>query len=227
MTMPSRATQRAITRRGEVARLQGCGKKLTEIAESLGVTRMTIHRDYQALGLKCFEPIDDGDLDNLVRTAVEDEAGDTGMHVGYTLIESSIYKTTNIRIPEKKIRDAMVRLALHSPRICTNRRRLHWFESMGPDGVWCLDQNEKLNRYGFKIIAVIDAFSRFPVHWELVTDLTGATHSKVFSNAVAKMRGLPAHVSVDCAAAWNGVKAQVGHIYDLDVAVQRDIDGEV
>ena len=29
------------------------------------------------------------------------------------------------------------------------------------------DQNEKVGMFGFKILCVIDGFSRYPIHWEV------------------------------------------------------------
>lgn len=48
------------------------------------------------------------------------------------------------------------------------RPRRLWYEAMGVDGVWSFDQNEKLTMYGFKILAAIDGFSRYPIHFQVL-----------------------------------------------------------
>jgi len=30
-----------------------------------------------------------------------------------------------------------------------------------------MDQNEKLTKFGFKILAVIEAFSKWPIYWKV------------------------------------------------------------
>ena len=46
-------------------------------------------------------------------------------------------------------------------------KRRQFYATEGPDFIWCMDQNEKLGRYGFKLLAAIDGFSRKPIHWEV------------------------------------------------------------
>lgn len=49
----------------------------------------------------------------------------------------------------------------------------------------------------------------------MVTNLSGATHSRFFSDTVCKRGGVPITSTVDGAAAWNAVKFQIGTVYDL------------
>jgi hypothetical protein len=43
--------------------------------------------------------------------------------------------------------------------------------------------------------------------------LKGATHVNILSDAMCEQGGAPGHVSIDGAAAWNGVRKQVELIY--------------
>ncbi len=58
--------------------------------------------------------------------------------------------------------------------------------------------------------------------------MTGRTHSRFFSDLVEVIGGVPAHFSIDGAPAWNGVEAQLGHIFgDTKAATVLVIENEV
>jgi len=54
------------------------------------------------------------------------------------------------------------------------KKRRGFAAYVGPDFVWSMDQNEKLTNYGFKILAVLDAFSKKPLYWK-VTSRSGVS----------------------------------------------------
>jgi hypothetical protein len=47
-------------------------------------------------------------------------------------------------------------------------KRRKWFATLGPNFIRVMDQNEKEGRYGFKILAIIDGFSRYPIWWKVL-----------------------------------------------------------
>ena len=78
-----------------------------------------------------------------------------------------------------------------------------------------MDQNEKLGFGGVKILQVIDAKWRCPIHWTVGTSLRGLEHSRVFQGAVRKWGRVPDRVVVDKAAAWSGVERMM-HLREFE-----------
>ncbi len=60
-----------------------------------------------------------------------------------------------------------------------------------------MDQNEKLAKWKIMLFAAVDGFSRFVVHHEITTCLTGPAHSVFFSHAMCVQGMVPHAVSVD------------------------------
>jgi hypothetical protein len=60
-----------------------------------------------------------------------------------------------------------------------------------------MDQNEELGRWKIFVLAAVDGFSRYYVHHQVGTCLTGPAHSDFFEGALRKMGILPRAVSVD------------------------------
>ena len=82
--------------------------------------------------------------------------------------------------------------------------------------------------YGFKILAAVDGFARYPIAWELGTSLKGtgeiellprkchnsprsrstpletSDHSRIFFRAVRETGFVPKHIVIDGANAWRG-----------------------
>ena len=46
-------------------------------------------------------------------------------------------------------------------------KRRRYYQTGGPDFIWVMDQNEKVGMFGFKILCVVDGFSRYPIHWKV------------------------------------------------------------
>lgn len=68
-------------------------------------------------------------------------------------------------------------------------------------------------------MAIFDAFSRYPVHWMVTTNLRGRTHSDLLSSAVREAGVAPMVLSIDGARAWNGVFAQTAVVHDMNEVV--------
>ena len=59
-------------------------------------------------------------------------------------------------------------------------------------------------------------------------NLSGRTHCEFFSGMIEKIKGVPAHVSIDKAKAWLGVRKQLEYVYgDTDAATVLHIDDKV
>jgi hypothetical protein len=56
-------------------------------------------------------------------------------------------------------------VGVRAPPIKVKRRG--YYATHGRNGMWILDQNEKLGIFGFKILACIDGFSRYPIWWKV------------------------------------------------------------
>jgi len=198
------------------------GFPIVDIAKALSVNVRTIYRDCKVLGLGTFSSVSDAALLRHVCDCTRLLHGGVGMRK----IEGYLQGKCG-RVQERRIRWAMMTLYGPNPRPVRLKRR-PFYASRGPDFVWCLDQNEKLGKYGFKFLAAICGFSRFPVHFEMCHELSGRTHSRFFSNCLAAAGKAPVVVSVDGARQWNGVKEQVRAIHgDPDRFEVLDFGGSV
>ena len=56
-------------------------------------------------------------------------------------------------------------MGVRAPPIKVKRRG--YYATHGRNGMWILDQNEKIGIFGFKILACIDGFSRYPIWWKV------------------------------------------------------------
>ena len=66
------------------------------------------------------------------------------------------------------------------------------------------------------------------MNFQVVTNLRGRTHSALFTEAIQMSSGAPAHVSVDRALAWGGVRAVMELIYgDANEVSTMSYEGEV
>jgi hypothetical protein len=178
-------------RRLEVERLHNHGETVTAMAKELGVHRHTIRRDLDALQLEVFTNISDHDLDEAV--AAEILAG---------------YRTLGTNALDGRLSSRGIRVARDRLRACRRRlnvmgatpkriKRLAWYQSYGPNGVWCMDQNEALQLWRISSFAILDGFSRKPVACHVTTSLSGGAHSAFFGGVVEQLRMLPRVLSVD------------------------------
>jgi len=86
-------------------------------------------------------------------------------------------------------------------------KRLAWYESYGPNGVWCMDQNEALQRWRIFTFRILDGFSREPVACNVTTSLSGGAHSAIFGGVVQQLHMLPRILSVDKTSKCGNEKA--------------------
>jgi len=181
------------------------GASLARLANILEVSASTIERDCEHLGLKTFSDISDERLTFEIADVLNHGHED----MGYRDVECALQRR-QIRVQERRIRA----LLPTRPSPMTPKKKRRGFAAyVGPDFVWSMDQNEKLTNYGFKILAVLDAFSKKPLYWKVVKDLRGSTHCRFFAEAVAVAGKAPANVTVDHARAWGGVREMICHVH--------------
>lgn len=184
-----------------VRKLHREGSGITRIASTLGVGRSTVARDFKALELTSFSKMERADLEREVEVVLTESS----RRRGEVLTQAALLEK-GLRIQRKFVREALhVHAPIRHKRRTPKRRR--FYESCGPHFIWCMDQNEKLVPYRIYLLAVVDAFSRAVVAGRATTALTGIEHCRVFCEAVGLSGVFPAHVCVDKAKAWNGVKA--------------------
>ena len=63
------------------------------------------------------------------------------------------------------------------------------------------------------ILAAIDGRWRCPLHWEVVTNLTGLTHARFINNMIRRWECVPAHIILDGATAWSYVEDMLEFYY--------------
>ena len=82
--------------------------------------------------------------------------------------------------------------------------------------ICCMDQNEKLGHWGFKILGAIDGYSRYPLAWTLTPTLTGRDHSALYHKVLRDQNEASRHVVVDGTQCFNGVKEAQMLIWGID-----------
>ena len=186
-------------RRSDISDLHFDGESNTSIAQLLGVSTRTVSRELQRSNIPRFSEITDADLEaRIVGIIGTQHAG-----IGELFIEGEL-TDTGIIVQRDRVRQVLRRLGhvrTPAPRIC----HMPYNANLGPHYTWHLDQNEKLKRWRFFILAVIDGFTRHSPHFVLVDNLTGQTHTEFFMAAVERNERLPAHIAIDGTDCWNAV----------------------
>ena len=71
-------------------------------------------------------------------------------------------------------------------------------------------------------------YTVYIIQIQVVRNLTGKTHCRFYTELVKTLGGAPAHISIDGAKAWNGVKEQVRCIFgEPSAATVLVIDNQV
>ena len=128
-------------------------------------------------------------------------------NIGEGKVQGALFSSAGLRVKRARVREALRRC--DDVRDRTERRmttRRSWYEAIGPMFICCMDQNEKLGHWGFKILGAIDGYSRYPLAWTLTPTLTGRDHSALYHKVLRDHNEAPRHVVVDGTQCFNGVK---------------------
>ena len=202
----SRADPRLIAERQRKAvRHAKKGMRTRLIAAKLGVNDRTVRRDLKAQGFSRHNGDDFSDMD--ICTVLIAKVAERRRMFGMTTAIGAL-RDRGMRVPRDRLRSMMHVCSIAGPPK-ESKKRLQWYETDKPLRVLSIDQNEYLARYRIMSFSAIDAYSRECVHHEVVTNLTGPSHTRFYANALRKARRLPGTTTADFAAAWRGAEYMI------------------
>lgn len=213
----STAQQDALdVRRARVEELHSLGLSITETAERLASTYRMIENDLKAMQISRWSDISDAALDEHILGYLRRGHG----ALGRRLLDGRLV-VDGLHVQRRRVEESLARLgrARAPPR---RRVRRRWYEGIGSFYAVHVDQNEKLGFAGIKFLAAIDGRWRCPLHWEVVTNLTGLTHARFINNLIRRWGCVPAHIVLDGAGAWSCVEDMMRFYYgprfdDVDI----------
>ena len=159
-----------------------------------------IENDYDHLSITRWSEVTDAELDEHIAGYLRVGHG----ALGRRLLDGRLI-VDGLCVQRRRIEQSLARLGRFraAPRRLVRRK---WYEGVGSWFAVHVDQNEKIGFAGIKILAAIDGRWRCPLYWEVVTNLTGFTHATFIQNMIKSWGKVPAHIIMDGATAWLGVK---------------------
>lgn len=186
------------------------GLNQTEIALALRCHRNTVREDFAALGLSNFSEISDDDLLFLLKVII----CSTYSHLGRRFINAGLLSFGH-RVQRRRVAGLLDRLG-HIRGPPRHIRRLNYHSNPGPHFCWHMDQNEHMVGYQIFILTAVDGFTRHGVYSEVITELSGTSHTDFFINAVGSTKVLPDHVCVDKTPCWHAVRHLMTEVFADD-----------
>jgi len=196
---------RICRRQRRVVHLYDLLLSVSDIARLLHVSRWTINNDFKALELENYSTVDH----DVLKACVADVINASYPSFGRRFIAAGLWEEFGLRVQKSRILQCKRELVAESGGVfCTQHRirRLKYYVSPGPHFCFHLDQNEHLVGFRIYLLTAIDGFCRHSMYHQVVTDLTGTTHTRFFTNLVRSKRRLPQHLCVDGTACWNAAK---------------------
>ena len=173
--------------------LHGAGYTLTDIACALQISRSTLWRRLQEIGvtLNGYSTISDSELDTIVRYYQE-----TNPNCGQILL-SGYLRSRGIIIQRRRIGGNVC-------RVDPLRQRIRWhpaitrrvYQVPGASSLWHLDGHHSLVRWRFVVHAAVDGFSRMLVFLKCSTNNKAMTVFSAFKDAINDY-GVPSRVRSD------------------------------
>ena len=166
----------------------------TKIAKILGVSRKTINRRRQELGMSqelSWSSISDNDLKQIMCDIQTLTPG-----IGQTRMLGAL-RSRGLKIQRWRVRQCLREIdpvgTVLRWRQVIQRRSYH---VRSPNSLWHLDGNHKMVKWRFVVHAAIDGFSRVILYVYCATDNTSQTVQSLFEEAV-RQYGLPSRVRCD------------------------------
>jgi len=171
------------------------GFKWKEISSMLGVSRWTVSRRVEELGLKDvtgYSNISDDELERIIR----DVKTNHGCFVGRSMILGHL-RSLGLKIQERRVAD-MLRI------IDPENSHLRWstlvhrrkYSVPGPNSLWHIDGHHSLINWKFVIHGGIDGYSRLIVYLHCSSNNKKETVSALFDKATDQW-GFPSRVRSD------------------------------
>ena len=191
------------TRRGIVRDMYRNGSRIWKIATVCGCSRKTIYRDLVWHGLQPYSDVNMDVLEQECRRIILDTHVDRD--IGVSKVTARLLGERGLRVQRARVYEALTRCNdIRQPIERRRIRRRQWYDALGPFNVCCMDQNEKLGSWGFKILGAIDGYSRYPLAWMLTPTLTGRNHSELYQRVLEEHKEAPRNVVVDGTQCFNG-----------------------
>ena len=184
----------------DILHLLDAGCNIQRISYLIGVSERTVNRCMNEHDIPRWTSISDVDLLGAICHVINT----SHPGIGENLVESHLC-AMGLRVQRHRIRDALH--SLGAIRYARHRvHRMQYNVNLGPYWNWHADQNEKMVRWRIFILSIIDGYTRHCTHHELLTDLTGSTHTTFFVNALRLSGRAPDHLTIDGTACWNGAE---------------------
>lgn len=176
--------------------LKGLGFSWQKIADILGVSRWTINRRVREFGLQSmgkFDPISDGDLDQIISSYMNENGKTTGQTyiIGYL-------RSKGLRVQRSRVRESMTRVDPENSALrwgAVVRRRS--YQVPWPNSLWHLDGHHSLIRWKLVIHGCIDGYSRRIIFLHCSSNNLSETVLSLFLNAIEKDGLWPSRIRVD------------------------------
>ena len=198
--MPRWSPARIARRRNEVLQHSRGSMRPSLIASRVGYSTRTVQRDLRALGHSRHCRVSDATVALFIVLQVLRRRRTFGVTAAVGML-----RDYGIRVPQNRTRRIMRACGIQPPQK-TSKRRMPWYECDLPMRVLSIDQNEYLARYRVMSLSAIDAFSRECVHFDVVSNLTGPTHTKFYADTLRATGRLPDTTTADFAAQWRGAE---------------------
>jgi len=166
-----------------------------EIASCMKVSRWTISRRVEELGLKertGYSIVSNDELDRLILEfkSIHGIAGGRSMAIGFL-------KSRNYRVQQRRVAESLVRVDPSNSRLrwaCVIKRRKYSVPTA--NSLWHIDGHHSLINWGFVIHGAIDGYSRMVVFLRCSINNLALTVANLFDIAILRC-GCPSRVRTD------------------------------
>ena len=155
------------------------GMPIAAVAALLAVSTATVRRDLAARGVPRWDTVERGGrgLAYLVEPPRQELfqriwffMRHANRHVSPRRVAAWIRRRYGLLIQVRLVAEAMAALGFVRDPPRRIRRRMY-FNARGKNYIWSLDHACKMAAYGLAVIVAVDAYTRYPVHWQVGFDV--------------------------------------------------------